>query len=197
MQDDFLRSLFRCELGGIDHHFRISRLLVGIRNAGEFLDNSSPRLRVETLAIALFAYLNRGREMHHNKSANWLDHGAHMLASGVIRRDRSTNCNTAIFGDLGSDISDAVNVEVSMFLGKAKFGRKMLANQITIQKCYWSAAHFEKFGDENAGNRRFTGAREASEKDCQALFVPWWKTAPQFLYDLRIGKPCRNVAALI
>jgi hypothetical protein len=73
----------------------------------------------------------------------------------------------------------------------------MLANQIAIQKRYWSAAHFEKFGDENAGNRRFTGAGEASEKDCQALFVPWWKTAPEFLYDLGIGKPCRNVAPFI
>src|SRR2546429_5068457 len=78
MQDDFLRSLFRCELGGIDHHFSIRRLLVGVRNAGEFLDNSSPRLRVETFAIALFAYVNRRGEMHQNKSANWLDHGAHM-----------------------------------------------------------------------------------------------------------------------
>src|SRR5439155_10758073 len=134
MQDDFLCSLFGCELGGIDHHFSIGRLLVGIRDAGEFLDNSSARLRVETFAIALFAYLNRRGEMHHNKSAKWLDHRAHMFASGVIRRDRSTNCNTAILGDLGRDVSDAVNVEVSMFLGKAKLRRKMLANQITIQK---------------------------------------------------------------
>src|SRR6266446_10371727 len=121
MQDDFLRSLFGCELGGIDHHFSIVRLLVGIRNAGEFLDNSSPRLRVETFAIALFAYVNRRGQMHHNKSAKWLDHGSHMFASGVIRRDRSTNCDAAIFGDLRSDVSDAVNVEVSMFLGKAEF----------------------------------------------------------------------------
>src|SRR5436309_10273266 len=121
MQDDFLRSLFRCELSGIHHHFSIRRLLVGVRNAGEFLDNSSPRLRIETFAISLFAYVNRRGEMHHNKSAKWLDHSAHMLASGVIRRDRSTNCNAAIFGDLGSDVSDAVNVEVSMFLGKSKF----------------------------------------------------------------------------
>src|SRR5439155_25957436 len=73
----------------------------------------------------------------------------------------------------------------------------MLANQVAIQKRYWSAAHFKKFGDENAGNRRFTGAGEASEKDCQALFVPWWKTAPQFLYDLVIGKPCMNFASFI
>src|SRR5438093_13134278 len=123
MQDDFLRSLFGCELGGIDHHFSISRLLVGVRNAGEFLDNSSPGLCVETLAIAAFAHVNRRGEVHHNKFAKWLDHGAHMFASGVIRRDRSTNCNAAIFGDLGSDISDAVNVEVSVFLAKAKFVR--------------------------------------------------------------------------
>src|SRR4030095_8071028 len=121
MQDDFLRSLFRCELGGIDHHFSIGRLLVGIRNAGKFLDNSSPRLRVETLAIALFTYLNRGGEMHHDKSANWLDHGAHMFASGIIRRDRGTNCDTAILGDLRSDVSDAMNVKISMFPGKAEF----------------------------------------------------------------------------
>jgi len=53
----------------------------------------------------------------------------------------------------------------------------MLANQIAIQKCYWSAANFEKFGDENTGNRGFTGAGETGKKDCQALFVPWWKTA--------------------
>src|SRR6266436_7546033 len=158
MQDDFLRSLFGCELGRIDHYFRIARLLIGIRNSRKFLDNSSPRLGVETLAVAFFAYLHGGREMHHNKSTNWLDHGAHMFASGIIRRDWSANCNAAIFGDLGSDVSDAVNIEVSMFLGKAKFRRKMLANQIAIQKRYWPAAHFEKFGDENAGNRRFTGA---------------------------------------
>src|SRR2546430_17460798 len=85
MQDDFLRSLFGCELGGVDHHFSIVRLLVGIRNAGEFLDNSSPRLRVETFAIALFAYVNRCGEMHHNKSARWLDHGAVKFCRGGVR----------------------------------------------------------------------------------------------------------------
>src|SRR5438552_17384828 len=116
MQDDFLRSLFRCELGGIDHHFRISRLLVGIRNAGEFLDNSSPRLRVESLAIALFAYLNRGREMHHNKSANWLDNGAHIFASGVIGRDWSKDCNAAIYRGLGSAEVEAATLALSMYL---------------------------------------------------------------------------------
>src|SRR5262249_18085806 len=121
MQDDFLRSFLRCELGRIDDHFCIVRLLVGIRNAGEFLNNSSPRLRVETFAIALFAYINRRGEMHHNKSAKGLDHRTHMFASGVIWRDRSTNCDAAVFGDLGSDVSDAVNVEISMFSGKAEF----------------------------------------------------------------------------
>src|SRR6266568_3090423 len=121
MEDDFLRSFFRCELGRIDHHLCILRLLVGIRNAGELLDNSSARLRVEAFAIALFAYVNRRGEMHHNKSANRLDHGAHMFASGVIWRDRSTNCDTAILGDLRSDVSDAVNVKISMFPRKAEF----------------------------------------------------------------------------
>ncbi len=41
------------------------------------------------------------------------------------------------------------------------------------------------------------GAGEAGEKDCQALFMPWWKTASQFPDDLGIGKPRRNVAPFI
>src|SRR5437016_12125802 len=121
MEDDLLRGFFRCKLGGIDYNFSVFGLLIRVRNAGEFLDNSRPGLRVETFAVTLFAYVNRRGEMHHNKSANWFDHGAHIFASRIIRRDRSTNCNAAIFGDLGSDVSDAVNVEISMFLGKAKF----------------------------------------------------------------------------
>src|SRR5436309_2539386 len=121
MQDDFLRSLFGFELSRINHPWRILRLLVGIGNTGKFLDDSGPCLCVKTLAIALFAYLNRSREMHHNKSAHWLDHRAHMLASGVVRRNWSANCNTTIFGDLGSDITDAVNVQVSVFPGKTEF----------------------------------------------------------------------------
>src|SRR5436190_16454334 len=120
MQDDFLRSLFGCELGRIDHHFCIARLLIGIRNSRKFLDNSSPRLGVETFAVAFFAYLHGGREMYHNKSTNRLDHGAHMFASGIIRRDWSANCDAAIFGDFRSDVSNAVNVEISVFSGKAE-----------------------------------------------------------------------------
>src|SRR5256885_530126 len=178
MQDNFLCSLFGCELSRIDHHFGIARLLIWIRNTSKFFDNSSPRLGVETLAIAFFAYVHRCRKVHHNKSAYRLDHRAHVFASGVVRRNWSANCNPTILGDLGSDISDAMNVQVPMFPGKTEFGRKMLANEIAIQKRYRSATHFEKFSDQDTGDGRFTGAGEACEKDCETLFVPRWETAP-------------------
>src|SRR5262249_31065434 len=97
-------------------------------------------------------------EMNHYESANRLNHRAHMFPGGVIRRNWSANCNAPIFGDLRSDVSNAVNVEVSMLPGKTEFRRKMLTNQISVQKCHWSAADFEKFGDQYAGNSRFTGA---------------------------------------
>jgi len=55
MQNDFLRSFFGSELGGIYPYFGIARFFVGIRNAGELLEDARPGLSVETFPIAPLA----------------------------------------------------------------------------------------------------------------------------------------------
>src|SRR5438477_10913096 len=122
MENDFLGRFVRTKVGSIDDNFGIRWLFIRIRHAGEVLEYAGPGLRVETLAIALFTNLNRGRKMHHYKSAKRLNHRSYLFSGGVIGCDRSADGDSTIFGYFGSHVANAANVEIAVFLGKSELG---------------------------------------------------------------------------
>src|SRR5207248_5434740 len=100
-------------------------------------------------------------------------------------------------GDLGSDVSDASNVEVAMFAGKTKLGGQMLSDKIAVKKRNGSAPDFVEIDQQDVGNGCFTGAGQAGEKNGEALLVARRAASPQFLYDFGIGKPVRDKTPFI
>src|SRR5438477_1067840 len=134
MKDNFLGCLVGGEFSRVDGDVRVGWFFVWIRNTSKLLDNTGPGFGVETFAIAFFANFNRRREMHHDESTQRPNHGADLLPHGVIWSDGSTDGNATVFGDLGSDVPDASDVEVAMCAGKTKLGRQMLTNEIAVKK---------------------------------------------------------------
>jgi len=90
--------------------------------------------------------------MHHDKSAQRRNHGAHLFPHSIVRGDGSTDGNATVLGDLRSDVPDASDVEVAMFARKTKLGREMLADQIAVKKRNWPAPDFEKFDQQDVGD---------------------------------------------
>src|SRR2546423_4010334 len=152
MKNNLLSRLVGSEFSRIDGDVRIGWFFVGIGDTGKLLDNAGPGFRVATFAIALFANFNRGRELHHDESTQRRNHGADLLPHGVVWSDGSTDGNATVFGDLGSDVPDASDVEVTMFARKTKLGRQMLTNEIAVKKRNWPAPDFEKFDQQDVGN---------------------------------------------
>jgi len=147
VQNDFLCRFLRRQVSGVDHHLCILRLLIGIRNAGEFLQDPSPRFRVQTFAIALFAGFDGRGDVDQNESTNRFDHIADVLASGIVWRDGCANGDAAILGDFRSHIADAADINVAVLLGEAEFRGEMLANQVSVEQRDRPAAGFEELGD--------------------------------------------------
>ena len=69
MEDDLLRGLFGARVCGVDHHVGIVWHLVGIRDAGERLDDPGPCFRIEPLPVALFTHLDRRTDVDQHEPA--------------------------------------------------------------------------------------------------------------------------------
>src|SRR5882724_2353446 len=152
MKDNLLRRLLGSALRRIDSYVCIGRFFVRIRDTGKLLDNTRPGFGVETFAVALFTNFNRRGEMHHDKSTERRNHGAHLFPRGIVRSDGSTDGNSPVLGDLGSDVADAPDVEIAMFARKTKLGRQVLADQIPVKKCDRSAPDFVELDQQDVGN---------------------------------------------
>src|SRR5690606_25138968 len=106
-----MRREIRRELRRVDPHLGVLGLLVRIADAREVLDDARARLRVEALAIAPLANLERRRDVDLEEAAERLDHLAHLPARRRIRRDRRADRDTAVLRDLARDEADAEDVE--------------------------------------------------------------------------------------
>src|SRR5271165_3270343 len=134
VQNDGLRRFLGAQFGRVNHDFGISGRLVGVRDAGKFLNNAGASLGVQAFAIALFTDINGSGGVHQYETAKRFDHLAHRLTRRRIRRNRSADGDAAVLGDFGGDVADASNVDVAMLLGESEFRRQVLAHEITIQQ---------------------------------------------------------------
>src|SRR5690242_19754996 len=118
MQNDLLRSLFRRQIGRIDHDLRVFWFFVRVRNSGELFQNSGPSLGVQAFSIALLAHFDGGRYVHQDEPAQRFDQAAHMLSGRVVGSDRRANGDAAVLGDFRSHITDAPDVDIAMLFGE-------------------------------------------------------------------------------
>src|ERR1700722_16797360 len=165
VKNDLLGSFFSGQIGGVNGDFGVLGFFIGIGDPGELFEDAGAGLGVQALPLSLFASFDRGGDVDENKAANRFDHFADGFARGVIRSDRGADRDPTIFGDLRSHVADAANVDVTMFLGKPEFGRKMLAHQVAVEDGDGSASGFEELGKQNVGDGGFSRAGEAGKEN--------------------------------
>src|SRR4051812_7095924 len=91
MQNDFLRRFLRRPFSGVDGYLGIRRHFVRIGDAGEFFQNSSPRLGKKPFAVTLLTDLNGCRNGNQNNPTEGLNHLPHVLPSREKRGNRGKN----------------------------------------------------------------------------------------------------------
>ena len=178
---------------GLDAQLGVGGHVIGIGNTGEFLDLAFARQFVETLTVALFAFLDRGGDMHFDEGTELLDVLAHGAAGGGIGRDGRTDGDAAVLGDFRRDIADAADVQIAVLFGETQFRRQVLTNDITIQQRHGTAAHFHQLHHQSIGDGGFSRTGEAGEEDGKALFGARRFGAAQFLHHFGEGEPFRDI----
>ena len=94
LDDDAMRRHVRRRLRRVEPHLRVLRRLVRIVDARKAFESAGARLRIEALAIARLADLDRRRDMDLDEAAERLDHLAHDLARrrSTARSARKSRC---------------------------------------------------------------------------------------------------------
>src|SRR6266850_725861 len=129
--EDLLRRLLDLFLARVHHDLGLQRLLVGIADAGEVLDDPLARLLVEALRVARLDHVERRLDEH-------LDEGrvtllADLVADLAIGRDRGRDRRDAVAREHVGDVSDATDVRVAVFLGEAEALREVLAHFVAVE----------------------------------------------------------------
>src|SRR5262249_52289801 len=122
----------RRELRRVELELRLLRHLVRIVDAREPLEDARARLRIQTLAVARLANLERRRDVDLDEAAERLDHLAHDLARRGIGRDRRADRDAAVLGDLARDVADTLDVEIAVLLREPELARQVLAHEIAV-----------------------------------------------------------------
>ena len=135
--------------------------------------------------------------MHQHEAAEGFNHLTHGFANGIVWSDGRADGNATVFCDLRGHIADAANIDVAMLLGKTEFRGEMLAHKVAVEQCDWPAACFQEFGAQDVGDSRFSRAGKSSKENRQALLVPWWIAAAQFVNHFWVGKPAGDIASFI
>ena len=119
--DDLRNSLFR----HIDGQVGIVRVLIDVVDTSEALDLTSTGPSIETLAVGGLAVLERSRDVDEEEVATSTTALEHMLLGSLsrafVRSSGSGDDSCTSTSKLTSDVSDSLDVLVSVFSGEAEF----------------------------------------------------------------------------
>src|SRR5262245_38257661 len=91
MQNDLLSSFLWRQLPCVYSNFGVGRLFVRIGYSRKFLQDPGAGLGVQAFSVALLTDFHWSRKVHQNKTAKWINHCPHILASGIVARNRGAN----------------------------------------------------------------------------------------------------------
>ena len=153
---------FHTQLGGFRH-------VIGVRDSGELFDLAFAGQFIQAFAVAAFAFLDRGCNVHFDKGTELLNALTDLTAGGGIGRDRRADGDATVLGDLGRDIADALDVEIAVLFREAQLGGQVLTHNIAVQKGHGAATHFHQLDHQRVGDGGFARAGEAGEEHGEAL----------------------------
>src|SRR2546422_1391049 len=103
----------------IQRDLRMTGRLVRVVDTGEVPNHPLACLRVHSLVVARFTYL-QGRVHEHFDEAIGTHHVAHFLARASIGTHGRANGNSSVAHDLGRHEADAAYVGITIFLAEAQ-----------------------------------------------------------------------------
>src|SRR5262249_52931174 len=119
---------------GVHPELRVVRHLVRRGDAGEVGDLAATRLRVEALAVATLALLQRGRHVDEEEgAAGGRGPRAGGLGGRVERRERAARGAAAVPGDLGRAPADAADVGLAVLTAEGEARRQVPAHDVAVQ----------------------------------------------------------------
>ena len=122
--------------------------------------------------------------------------GTYFLTGSIVRCNRSTDGNAAVFSDFVGHKADTPDIQISMLLGKTQLGGEVLPHDIPIQQRHRTTAALQQPREKSLCYGRLAGAGKAGKKDRKALFITRWMSAPELCGNLGKGKPGRYLSAL-
>src|SRR5215203_4958528 len=167
LSEDLLRALIGRRRLGVDAKLGALGCLVRIRDAGELLDLTGERLRVEALHVALGASIDRRIDVNLDEATELLNHLSRLGPGLGVRRDRRHDHGAALPGEPGGDPADALDVRVAVLLREPEPLREVLANRVPVQILDDPSATLE-LGADDLGDRRLSSSRQTGKPERKA-----------------------------
>jgi hypothetical protein len=123
-------------------------------------------------------------------AAGLLDHLAHGLTGGGEGRDRATDRDAAVAGDLGADPADAADIGLAVGGREAQARAQVPSNEVTVEQSDAALTVLEDEVAHGAGDRGLPGAGEAGEEQDQTV-GPWLAREGRQVHDVPRGV-CRD-----
>lgn len=165
---DFGNSL----LSHVDCEVRFRRSLIHVVHTSEVCDLACTSAGVDTLAVGLFAVLERGSNVDQEEvaSATLVDDGvAGGGAALFVWRNRCGDDGSARAGKLSRHPGDALEVLVPVLRSEARLGRGLLAHRLAEQERDGAAALLVEDDLECAGDLVLARVVETGKHDDEAL----------------------------
>ena len=158
--------------GGVDADIGVVGHLVGAGDAGELRDLPGAGLRVEALAVAALALLERGGDVdEEERSSGLLDHRADLLPRLVEGGDRADDRQAAVAADLGGDPADPADVGLPVCLGEGQSRGEVAAHHVAVEAGDGAAALLEDLVHERASKGGLAAAGKTGEEQHEPLLV--------------------------
>ena len=164
---------------GIQDQVGVARLLVRVGHPGETLDQACAGLGVQALAVAGRAYLDGRRDVDQQEVADLGDQLPGRRAGLRVGRYRRADGDAAVPRDLGRDVPDARDVEVTIGAGEGQPGRQKLPDVVAVQQRDGAVPPLDQRLRQAAGDGGLTRTRQAREEDDQAALGPGRAGPPQ------------------
>lgn len=197
-EDDRMSDLRHALPADVHNKIGINRFLVNIVDTGEALDLTSTSLSVVTLAVGLFAKLERSSNVDEEKvssTARLADHIPSCHSRRLVRRNRSSDDSSTSTGEFSSDKADALDVLSSVLRGESEFGREFRTNGLAKEERHGATALFVELDLESTSDLVFAAVVETGEEECETLLGFGWVGFAESLDDGFVGEPVGDRSA--
>ncbi len=113
-----------------------------------------------------------------------------------VWRDRCTDGDTAVLGDLRGHIADAAHVDVAVLARETQFTGQMGAHDIAIEQRHRARTDLVELDQQRIGDGGLAGTRQTGKEDGETLFRTRRVAALQLRDHFRKREPFRNVQPL-